>query len=273
MFWQVIFLAIVQGVTEFLPVSSSGHLLLTQRLLECGGFPPLDEPLSLGILLHCASLFAILFYFWRPVLRMVRGEDNRLLALLVVGSVPVGIVGVCAKLFFDEFLEKNLFSNVSFAGLMLVLTGVLLVVAQKIIMLNPQYYKERNWRVNLKNISLFKAFCVGCVQALAILPGLSRSGSTITAGLLAGLKKNDAATFSFLLAIPAIAGAGLVECLKLSREGLGDIPFFPLASGFVVCFVVSFASLVFLVQLVKKRRIGIFAWYLIPVGLLVFFLG
>lgn len=272
-FLQVLLLAVLQGVTEFLPVSSSGHLACLQHFMERWGAEPIQEPLMLGIVLHVASLFAILCYYWRPVLRMLRGKDWKLVKFIVVGTVPVGIIGILVKVFFDDYFETYLMGSVPFIGYMLIVTSGLLIAAQKVSQQDPHYMRERGWRKNLQTLGLWRALVIGTLQAVAILPGISRSGSTIAAGLFCGLKRNDAASFSFLLAIPAIGAAGLVECMKIVKEGTGNVPFLHLAVGFVVCFVVSLVALNILNKILKRRRIGYFAYYLIPMGMLMILLG
>ncbi|MDO4574699.1 MAG: undecaprenyl-diphosphate phosphatase [Planctomycetia bacterium] len=262
---QLILLAVIQGVTEFLPVSSSAHLVFLNDLLERAGFPELEEGLMVGVLLHLASLSAILCYYWRPVLRLLLGRDMPLLKRILVGSIPVGIVGIVVKVFFDDAFE-SLFGNVTAAAWMLLVTAIFLKAAQMLSVRDPHHFPKW-WRKNLKTLSYGRAFGIGCFQAVAVLPGISRSGSTITAGLFTGLKRNDAATFSFLLAIPAIGAAGLVEMLKLVKEGAGDVSLVSLGIAFVVCFFVSFLSLHLLIKILRTRRIGIFAWYLVPLAL------
>lgn len=269
---QMILMAVLQGITEFLPVSSSGHLTLLNEIFTRTGMGRLEEPVTLTILLHFASLLAILFYYWRPVLRMAMGNDMRLLKLLIVGTIPVGVVGVTVKLFFDEAFE-TLCTSVQLTGAMMLLTAVLLILAQKMSRRDPHEMQKNGLRRNLKTLSYLRAFLIGCVQALAILPGLSRSGSTITAGLGAGLKRQDAGTFSFLLALPAVGAASMVEILKLFKDGPGDsLNLLPLAVAFAVCFIVSLLSLSLLVKILRTRCIGYFAFYLIPVGLILLFL-
>lgn len=270
---QILLLAILQGITEFLPISSSAHLVFLQEILEKCGLSAIEETYTLGIVLHLASLLAILCYYWRPLLRLALGRDIPLLKLIIIGSLPVAIVGFGVKLFLDEFFEEKIFTNVPLVASLLWVTAGILYVGQKISMQNPHDRKNRHWRKNLKTLTAWRALGIGLAQAVAILPGISRSGSTITAGLAFGLKRNDAATFSFLLAIPAIGGAGLVEILKVAKEGVGEISIFPLFLGFFVCFIVSLLSLHLLIRLLRMRQIGIFAWYLIPMGFFMFLLG
>lgn len=270
---QMILMAILQGVTEFLPISSSGHLAFLNLLFSKAGLQPLEEQLLLGIVLHFASLLAIVCFYWRHVLRLVFGRDMRLLKLLVLGTIPIGIVGVTVKLFFDAEFER-LLGNVQVTGAMMLVTAILLLFAQKMSRRAPKEMHQRGLRRNLKTLSGLQAFGIGCVQALAILPGLSRSGSTITAGLFSGLKRQDAGTFSFLLAIPAISAASGVEFLHILKNGVPEsIGLLPLLVAFFVCFIVSLFSLVFLIRILRSRRLGFFAFYLVPVGILMLILA
>ena len=258
-FIHVILLAIVQGIAEFLPISSSAHLVFCGEILARLGFARLEEPLLVGVILHLASLLAILCYYWRPVARMAFGRDMRLVGLLVVATIPVGLVGVAVKVFFDEQFDA-VFENAHMAGAMLLVTAGLLLLAH--------FLSHREANSNLKTMSVVGAFFVGIMQALAVFPGISRSGSTITGGLLTGLKRDQAATFSFLIAIPAILGAGAVEVLKLMKEGAGNISMGALCVGFVLCFVISLLSLHLLVRLLKSHLLWVFVVYLVPVGIL-----
>lgn len=271
-FLQLILMAVLQGITEFLPISSSGHMAFLNALFARAGWEVLEEPVMLEVLLHLASLLAILCYYWRSVLRMLLGNDRHLVKLLIVGTIPVGIVGILAKVCFEEEFDA-LLGSVKVTGAMMLVTAGLLIAAQQISHINPRLMHWHRLRRNLKTLSCLRAFGIGCVQALAVLPGLSRSGSTITAGLAAGMKRQDAGTFSFLLAIPAIGAAGLVEILKLFKEGgAGNVEFLPLAVAFLVCFLVSLCALSLLIRLLRMRCIGYFAFYLIPLGLIMLFL-
>lgn len=268
---QTIFMAILQGITEFLPVSSSGHMAFLNQIFERVGWGSLEEPVTLEVLFHLASLMAILCYYWRPVLRMLMGNDWPLVKLLFFGTIPVGIVGVLAKVCFEEEFDAILL-NVQVTGVMMLVTAGLLIFAQRLSRQDPKVMHEKKLRRNLKTLSPLRAFGIGCMQALAVLPGLSRSGSTITAGLWAGLTRQQAGTFSFLLAIPAIGAAGAAEVLKLLKNGTpSDVGLLPLVISFVVCFVVSFCALALLVRILRTRCIGWFAVYLIPVGILMLF--
>jgi undecaprenyl-diphosphatase len=246
--WQVLVLAALQGVAEFLPISSSGHLVVLAPLLFGGHTVPPDMT-DLSIVLHLGTLASILLYYRRQIMRLL-GEDRRTIGLLIVGTLPACIVGVSIKLFFEDVLESPLL-----AGCMFPLTGAMLLwVARRPSGTTP--YQAIRWRD-----SLF----IGCCQAMAILPGLSRSGWTIGAGLATGLERPSAATYSFLLAIPAIAGAGLIEALSLLKHR-PETPLVLMFAGAAVSFVVGLVSLWWLERWLARGRLHWFAWYCFAIG-------
>jgi undecaprenyl-diphosphatase len=246
--WQVLVLAIVQGVAEFLPISSSGHLVVLAPLLFGGRSTP-PGMTDLNIVLHVGTLGSILAYYRRRIFRLI-GEDRRAIGLILLGTVPAGVVGVTVKLFFESLIESPLL-----AGFMLPCTGAMLLWVSK----RPEgaiEYRDLAWRDSL---------LIGCAQALAILPGLSRSGWTIGAGLSTGLSRQAATTYSFLLAIPAIAGAGLIETLSLLKHPpQTDLSL--MLVGAAVSFVVGIGSLWWLERWLARGRLHWFAWYCIVLG-------
>ncbi len=255
--WQVVVLAVVQGVTEFLPVSSDGHLALVEPLLWGGSSDP-PNSMDLTIVLHLGTLGSILVFFYRWIIRLL-GEDRRVLGLIVVGTLPaVGLVLLC-KLAFDEAFEPVLKSTL-LAGFMLPVTGIALIWAQRM-GAGERTYRELSW---------VESLLIGMTQAAAILPGLSRSGSTIAAGMALKLSRPAAATYSFLLAIPALAGAGVYEGFSMARDkaplstSAGN-----LAIGAVVSFVVGLAALWLLQRIVEHGRLHYFGWYCILLGVIV----
>lgn len=249
---RTILLAVIQGVTEFVPISSSGHLVLANELLESLRLTRLPDMLELNIMLHVGTLLAVLVVYWRQVCRLV-GEDRRVVLSVVVGSLPALMVGL--PLHEHEPLRALLSEPLLAAGLLPV-TGILLLWAAR----RPPGETE------LAAIRPWQALMVGLFQAVAILPGISRSGATIAAGLAVGLRRETAATFSFLLAIPAIAGAALLEGRQLltgSSSGLGTGP---LMVGVVVSCVVGVAALRWLLRWLHSGRLHYFAWWCIPLG-------
>jgi undecaprenyl-diphosphatase len=241
-------LAIVQGLTEFLPVSSSGHLVVANALLR----EPLLDLVEVSIFLHLGTLLSILVFYRRRVLRLL-GADRRVAPLLVVGTLPAVVVGLALKGFAPGALDSPLL-----AGLMFLVTAALLIVA---VPPTPGHidYTALTWP---------RALLIGIAQAVAILPGISRSGATIAIGLMLGLRRDSAAAFSFLLAIPAISGAVVLESWEIRHSSVTTPPWL-LAGGTAIAFLVGLAALYALTRLVSRGRLHWFAWWLVPLGVCV----
>jgi len=263
-------LGVVQGLTEFLPISSSGHLVLFQNLL---GFK--EPELLFDIGLHLGTLVAVCLYFRRDLGAMItesvdfvasvssRKKGWRqikaypqafMLLWVLVGTIPTGLIG----LYFKSPLE-SLFGSVRLVGFMILGTGLIVAVTR----LLPQTYTRRT------SVGLFSALAVGVAQGIAIIPGISRSGSTIVCGMVCKLERETAARFSFLLAIPATLGAMAVQ---LASEGLGRGALPSLAVGFVVSAAVGLLALKILMGMVRKGRLYCFAPYCWALGLVILFL-
>ncbi len=257
--FEIIILAIVQGLTEFLPVSSSGHLVVSSAVLEALGYSAPADVLQVNIVLHLGTLLSVLVYFRQRVWRLV-GEDRRVALLLVVGTLPAVAVAVALKMFMPEM---EILKSPLLSGLMFPLTAAMLIWASRIEPGEGEYAR----------LGYRDALLIGMLQAIAILPGVSRSGATIVAGLAVGLRRESAATFAFLLAIPAIGGAGVLEVAKLldpaSAATAGATSVGMLAVGAAVSFVVGLAALSWLIRLVKRGHLAWFAYYLIPLGVVV----
>ena len=240
-----IVLGIVQGLTEFLPISSSGHLVLVPRMLGW------DEPeLGLTVMLHLGTLVALLIYFRNDIIGLIlgvlgRGPDpaaaRRVTRFLIIGTIPAVIAGLALGGFFEDAFHRPYESSIE-----LVFTGLILIATER--------YGERAVRHELDDK---RSLAIGASQALAILPGLSRSGSTIGAGLLVGLTREEATRFSFLLSIPAIAGAGVLDAaegeLVVSAASVAGT----IASG-----VVGFLSIHYLLRFVRTHSLTVFCWYI-----------
>ncbi len=248
----VIILGIVQGVAEFLPISSSGHLVIVEALLETAG-GGLPHRLMLNVVLHGGTLLAILVFYRRRVLALL-GTDRRAIGLLVVGTLPAAVAGLTLERRWPHLLENPLL-----AGAMLVVTGLLLIWARR----------HDDGHTAYAQISYRQALLVGLAQALGLLPGMSRSGVTIVAGMASGLRPDAAATFSFLLAIPAIAGACLLELLKVWTDGGSQIGLPLLAIGAATSFVVGLVSLWWLLRWIDRGWLYRFAFWCIPLGIAV----
>lgn len=250
---EIIILAIVQGLTEFLPVSSSGHLVVVAAVLESLGREKLPDLLEVEIVLHLGTLLAVMVFYWQRVRRLI-GGDRRVIPLLVVGSIPAVLVGLPLKYFAEDLLNSPLL-----AGLMFPVTASLLIWASR---RQPggQDYVDMNWH---------QALLIGIFQAVAILPGISRSGATIVAGLAIGMNRKSSATFAFLLAIPAIAGAGVLGLKDVLGSGTFTTPPGVLLLGASISFLVGLFSLWWLIRLVESGRLAVFAYWLIPLGVAV----
>ena len=253
---QAILLGIVQGLTEFLPVSSSGHLLLGQYFL---GLDQQRFGLSFDVALHLGTLVAVVAFLWRDLLRMAyalvrsstRGRnladpDQRLAYLILVSTVPAALIGFV----FEDFFEGAVRSPwvVVFN---LVLVGVLFIVAEAV--------GSRSRRADKLGFS--EAVGIGFAQAAALVPGVSRSGATITLGLFLGLRREEAARFSFLMSVPAIAGAGLSQLAEVVSEGMDAWGALMFGAGFVSAAVVGYLAIKFFLRFVVHHSLRAFAYY------------
>ncbi len=244
---------ILQGLTEFLPVSSSGHLTLFQYFT---GSHNHDANMLTDIALHFGTLLAVIFFFRADLMPYFTSSGwkdagrRRLALLIVLGSIPTAIIGLVFK---DHF--EALFSMPMAVSAALFVTGMLLLASEKL--------KKSTRQSELYDFSGYRAAIVGLAQGLAITPGISRSGSTIATSLLLGLKGEDAARLSFLLMIPAVGGATLLEAKDLFEVGLpATVDAVGLALGAIAATVTGFLSLKFLVYIIREQKLSYFAYYL-----------
>ena len=249
---EAIILGIIQGATEFLPVSSSGHSILLPAIFG------MSEPgINEVIIAHQGTLLAVLLYFWRDIWAIIKGvfqglvernpmgnAQSRLGWFLVIGSVPAAVIGL---LFEDTF--ETIFANPMWAALFLLATAGFLVLGERML----------SGEKKLDKMSWADAMIIGCFQVFALFPGVSRSGSTIVGGLTRGLDRELAARYSFLMSIPVILGAGLLKLADLI--GATGINYGTLAVTFIVSFFVGLACIHFLIQWVKERSLYPFAIY------------
>jgi undecaprenyl-diphosphatase len=248
-FVLILVLGAIQGVTEFLPISSDGHLAVAEALYEAAYGRHVPDALGLNIVLHAGTLASILVVYWRRLGRLL-GQDRRVLGLLFVGTLPAVVIGLPLHRWGGSFLTDPLL-----AGVMLPLNGLVLLWGAR----QPPgnlYYPEIGYR---------RAFLIGLFQAIAILPGISRSGSTISSALALGVRRDAAATFSFLLAVPAIGGACLLEAKKLLASP-GQVHYGSLTAGAVVSFLVGLLALWWLLKWLQQGRLHLFAWWCIALG-------
>ena len=247
---QALVLGIVQGLTEYLPVSSSGHLAIGSYLFGIEG----EENLAFTVLVHVATVMSTFVVLWKEIDWILKGllkfkmnDETKYFLNIVVSMIPIGIVGV----FFKDKVEEIFGSGLLIVGCCLLLTAALLTFS---------YYAKPRQR---EHISLKDAFIIGLAQACAVLPGLSRSGSTIATGLLLGNKKEKLAQFSFLMVVPPILGEALLDVLKAAKgeEAFGDISVLPLVVGFIAAFVSGCLACKWMINIVKKGKLLYFGIY------------
>lgn len=246
--WQSALLGLIQGLTEFLPISSSGHLVLLQKLFRLD----VSENIAFDVLLHVATVLAVVIVFRRDIVNLF-GTKRAQLPMLVLGTVPAAVVGVTLG---ESF--KALAENTAVVGTALVVTGITLFLAG-FYMKKGKSEEAITWR---------HALIIGLAQAAAMLPGLSRSGLTIAAAIMCGIVLADAVRFSFLLAVPAIAGGALYEMKELG-DMTQDAGWAPLIAGFVIALVFGIVSLKVVAASVLKRKFSYFGFYCVPVGVIV----
>ena len=255
---QAIVLGIVQGLTEFLPISSSGHLILVPALL--GWDDPFIESLAFSVMLHVATLGALLIYFFRDWVRLIPAgiaalrdrsfkddPDRKLAWLLAASTVPAVIVGLAL----DDLIETA-FSEPRLVAIALVVGAVILWLADRV------GSRSRG----MEQLTFKAALGIGAAQALALIPGVSRSGMSISAGLFAGLHREAAARYAFLMATPITAGAGIWEARKiLSGEAGVDLPMVPLLAGMLASLVAGLLAIAFVMRYLRSNGVGLFVLY------------
>lgn len=259
--WQAIILGIVEGITEFLPISSTGHLTVVEKLLDL----PIEDPAVTGFtaVIQIGAIAASIIYFLRDIVRMGKAwlgglfsasrrhePDYRLGWYVIAGSIPIGIAGFLGK----DVIKGPLRNLWVVAGALFLWSGVM-------------FFAERVTRQSRseQQLKLSDTLIIGLAQCLALIPGVSRSGATISAGLLLNVDRVTATRLSFFLAIPALTAAGLYELKDALSDSIGIVP---LVTGTLVSFVVAYSSIAWLLRFVAHHRLDAFAWYRIGLGAL-----
>ncbi len=251
--FYIIILGIIQGLTEFLPISSSGHLEIFKNL-----FGMQKGDLFLTLILHAGTLLAVLIFFYKEILNLFKSfsyKKNPTLYFIIIANIPTAIIG---------FIIEKKYSHLSslwFIGIMLIFTAVILLMIKKF-----QNAKE--------DLTAKKSFTIGIAQGLAALPGISRSGSTIATSLFLKVKKEKAFAFSFIISIPAILGANLYKMIEISKTpSKMTIPIFHLICGFIAAFLVGWACLFILKKLIQSKKFHYFGYYCLIIGTATFMGG
>lgn len=250
---EALILGLLQGITEFLPVSSSGHLEIAKVLLGV----ELKEELTFTVVVHGATVLSTIVVFWKDICKLLGGlfkfqwnEETIYIAKIAVSMIPVAFVGI----FFKEQVESLFGNGLLLVGCMLLLTALLLTLANYL-------------ASGKRDISFSDAFIIGIAQAVAVLPGLSRSGTTIATGLLLGDKKENIARFSFLMVLVPILGENVLSIMD-GGISTASVDFMPLLIGFIAAFIAGWAACKFMINIVKKGKLIYFAIYCAIVGVL-----
>lgn len=254
MYIQAFLLSIVQSLTEFLPVSSSGHLVLLHSILKDSS---IINNVYFDVSLHLGSVLAIIFYFWKDIKKLVSDflssdRKNNLLIFVIIGIIPAGLVGY----FFDSFIES--LRSVYIVLISLIFGAILFIFVEKF----------SSVKKNLDNIRLKDSIFIGIVQCLSFIPGVSRSGITVSSGMITGLNRVDAARFSFFMAIPLILGAFIKKTTDITSIAHIDLFVF----GIICSFVLSLLSIFIFIKLLQKYKLYIFAYYRILLAIIIFIL-
>ena len=240
-YFYAIFLGIVQGLTEFLPISSSGHLVVLHDFLNFN----LSSDLAFDVALHTGTFFALLIFFFKDIIYYIT-KERRMLWLIIIGAVPAGFVG----LFLENIIEFYL-RNPWIVALMLIIVGIIFIVVEK-------YAKQQ---LTLKTMTWKQALVVGIAQIISLIPGTSRSGITMVTGLAMDMKREQAARFSFLIALPIFFGATLKKGYDLSKIDIGSNEWGLILVGLITAFIVGYFCIKYLLKYLQKHTLDIFAYY------------
>lgn len=261
---QAIVLGIVEGVTEFLPVSSTGHLTIVEKLL---GLAVDDKGVTaFTAIIQVGAIIAVIIYFWRDIVRLIaawfrglanrraRGQDYRLAWFVIIGTIPVGIVGLLARHVISGPLR-----NLWVVAVALVVWSAVMWFAERVAL------KQRNE----EKMNLTDAVFIGIMQCFSLVPGVSRSGATISAGLMRGLDRVAATRISFFLSIPALIAAGGFEALTSAKDISHTVGWGMTAVATLVSLIVAYASIAWLLRFVQHHKISVFIWYRVAVAIVV----
>jgi len=259
--WSVIILGFIQGIAEFLPISSSAHLIIFRDLFGIGANIGNDISMSFDIALHFGTLLAIGIYFFKDFINMIqkgftkgiKDKEGKMLWYIVIATIPAAIFGIL----FEDVIENAIRTNFIVIAIALIVMGIIIFLVDK-------YFKAKK---NIGDMSLKDAFIIGCSQVFALIPGFSRSGTTIAAGRCLNLKREDAAKFSFFLSAPVVLGAVILDLKDSFGAIINNFAIFGV--GILVSFVVGILCIKFLMKYLRKNDFKIFMWYRLALGILV----
>lgn len=255
--WLAALLGLVQGLCEFLPISSSGHLLLLQKM-----FGIEEGAMFFTVMLHLGTLVAVFIVYWKTIWKVLRHPFQKLVLHLIIATLPTVLIALVFKFVppFDRFYEAA--GEGRYLGVCFLFTSVILTASD---LMQDRRKKQRK----LSDMRATDALIVGGMQSIGVLSGVSRSGSTISGALFAGLNRKAAADFSFLLSIPAIVGGAVLEIPAAISEGITGVPWYTVVVGMVVAGVTGYLAIRLMLSVIKKKRLGVFAAYTAVLGVLV----
>ena len=260
---DIILLGIIQGIAEFLPISSSAHLIIFREIFGLGANIGANIELSFDLALHFGTLLAIIIYFFKELWTILtngltkgnKTKDGKLFWFLILATIPAGIVGVLFEDVFDSFFRRQLW----LIALALIIMGIII------------YFVDKTSKVDksMKDMKWYQALLIGCAQVFALIPGFSRSGTTITASRALGLNREDSAKFSFYLSVPVVAGATLFSLIKDNTITIISENLVIFGTGILISFIVGLLCISFLLKYIKKHDFKIFMVYRIILGFIV----
>ena len=263
---DIIILGIIQGIAEFLPISSSAHLIIFRDIFGIGTNIGSNIELTFDLALHFGTLLAIIIFFFNDLFKIliegltkgVKTKDGKLFWYLILATIPAGIVGVLFEDIFDSFFRKQLW----LIAIALIVMGIIIYLVDK----------KSKISINIKEMKWHQALIVGCAQVFALIPGFSRSGTTITASRALGLNREDSAKFSFYLSVPVVAGASLLSLIKDDTLAIILDNLMIFGVGILISFITGLLCISFLLKYIKKNDFKIFMIYRILLGILVLFM-
>ncbi len=260
---DIIILGIIQGIAEFLPISSSAHLIIFREIFGIGSSISSNIELSFDLALHFGTLLAIIIFFFKELWSLLingltkgnKTKEGKLFWFLILATIPAGIVGVLFEDIFDSFFRQQLW----IIALALIIMGIIIYLVDK----------KSKTNMNMKDMKWYQALIIGCAQIFALIPGFSRSGTTITASRALGINREDSAKFSFYLSVPVVAGATLFSLIKDNTLTIISENLAIFGIGILISFIIGLLCISFLLKYIKRHDFKIFMIYRIVLGVLV----
>lgn len=264
--WIAMLLGFVQGVAEFLPISSSGHLLLIQKMFGIS-----EGAMFFTVMLHLATLVAVFIVYWPTLIELIKKPFQKTVGLLIIATIPAVLIAVLSKMIAPVEAFFDAADAGQYLGFGFLLTSLLLFISDNVrhTRVNEDGEKVEIKGKKMKSMRVTDALVIGCMQGVGVLPGVSRSGSTISGALFSGLSRKTAADFSFLMSIPAIIGGAIFEVPEAIKTGLGDMHWTTLVAGMLVAGITGYFAIKIMINAIKKKKLLGFVIYTAVLGALV----